>query len=199
MATSSAPRSLDPSTPTTAATASPSGHQKNEGHEHHGQEHHIHRGTPFEYDGATGRVGDGETDADSFTLPPCPPRHPSGRGLFLGPGPLDGLGHTEVVYVAEAHHLVVDEDGGKDEFPFLQPLDYLGELLSHRSPRQVVVVHLDAVSVFPGQIPGDDLRNLLLRLRRPSTATAEAGAGGVVEDVDDVPRCAVRLHSTYLI
>ena len=113
--------------------------------------------------------------------------HLSGRGLFLGPGPLDGLGDAEVVHVAQADHLVVHEYGRQDQFSLLQPLDYLGEPLPHLGPRQVVVVHLDAGAVFPGQIPGDNLRNLFLRLWGPSTATAEAGAGSVVEDVDDVP------------
>jgi hypothetical protein len=62
----------------------------------------------------------------------------------------------------------------------------MGESLSNASLGQVVIAHLDAVAILPGNIPGDDLCNLLLRLWGSSTAAAESGAGSVVEYVDDV-------------
>jgi len=71
-------------------------------------------------------------------------------------------------------------------------------LLTNAGPGQVVVVYLDRVAVLSGKIPGDDLRNLFLRLWGASTAIAIFDAGRVVENVDDVPNAAVQLHSIHL-
>lgn len=106
--------------------------------------------------------------------------------MAVGSGLLDRPGDAEVVHVPQAHHLLVDVDGRQRHVTLLEFRHDLGELLPHLRARQIVVAYLDAVSVLPGQVPGDNLRNLLLRLRRSSTAIAVAGAGSVVEDLDEV-------------
>ena len=67
-------------------------------------------------------------------------------------------------------------------------------LLPNTVAGKIVVVHLNGVAILPGEVPGDNLRNLFLRLWRSSTADTEPGAGRVVKDVDDVQHRTVELH-----
>ena len=118
------------------------------------------------------------------------------RGL---PGLFHRLADAEIVHVSQAHLLAVNVDGRKNQIAFLQPRKHIGMLLANARAGQVVVVHLDRVAIFSRQIPGNDLRNLFLRLRGPSTTVAVLYTGGVVKNVDDVPHRAVEIHSIHLV